>query len=173
MTMARFDFDFHAQPSRPNVLGIALALVGVTAMAWAWVNLQAARATEAGLAMQIAALEQTSSHPAAKPTSHADDAARVARARVAAQLEYSWQPAFDALAAARTSKIALVSLDAVQARSQLKLVAEARQLADAIAYIETLQQQPGIRHVELLQHEVQADDAQKPLRVNILVELGS
>lgn len=173
MTMARFDFDFHAQPSRPNLLGIALALAGLTAMAWAWVHLQAVRATEAGLAMQIAALEHASSHPAAKPASHADDAARVARARVAAQLEYSWQPAFDALAAARTSKIALVSLDAVQARSQLKLVAEARQLADAIAYIETLQQQPGIRHVGLLQHEVQADDAQKPLRVNILVELGS
>ena len=170
--MPRLDFDFHARPSRPGMLGIALALVGVTAMAWAWMNLQAARATEAGLAMQIAALEQVSSHPAAKPTSHADDAARLTRAHVAALLEYSWQPAFDALAAARTSKIALVSLDAVQARSQLKLVAEARKLADAIAYIEALQQQPGIRRVELLQHEVQADDAQKPLRVNILVELG-
>ena len=171
--MARLDFDFHARPPRPGMLGIALALVGVTAMAWAWMNLQAVRATGAGLAMQIAALERVSSHPAAKPTSHADDAARLARAQVAAQLEYAWQPAFDALAAARTSKIALVSLDAVQARSQLKLVAEARQLADAIAYIETLQQQPGIRHVELLQHEVQTDDAQKPLRVNILVELGA
>ena len=170
--MPRLDFDFHAQPSRPGMLGIALALVGVTAMAWAWMNLQAVRATEAGLAMQIAALERAPSHPTASPTSHADDAARVARAQVAAQLEYSWQPAFDALAAVRTSKIALVSLDAVQARSQLKLVAEARKLADAIAYIEALQQQPGIRRVELLQHEVQADDAQKPLRVNILVELG-
>ena len=170
--MPRLDFDFHARASRPGMLGIALALVGVTAMAWAWVNLQAVRATEAGLAMQIAALERVSSQPAARLASHANDAARLTRAQVAAQLEYSWQPAFDALAAVRTSKIALVSLDAVQARSQLKLVAEARKLADAIAYIEALQQQPGIRRVELLQHEVHSDDAQKPLRVNILVELG-
>jgi nitrate reductase NapAB chaperone NapD len=173
MTMPRLDFDFHAQPSRPSVLPLALALVGATAMAWVWVNLQAARATEAGLAMQIAALERAPSHPAAKPVSHADDAARATRAHVAAQLKFSWQPAFDALAAARTSKIALVSLDAVQATSRLKLVAEARTLADVIAYVEALQQQPGIRSVELLQHEVQEDDAQKPLRVSILVELAS
>jgi len=169
--MARLDFDFHAQPSRPGLPVIVLALAGVAAMAWSWTNLQAARATEAGLAMRIAALEQRPAHPAAKPASHADDVARVTRARVAAQLGYSWQPAFEALAAAHSSKIALVSIDAVQAKSQLKLVAEARQLADAIAYIDALQQQPGVRRVELLQHEVQADDAQKPLRVSILVEL--
>ena len=169
--MARLDFDFHAQPSRPGMPVILLALAGVAAIVWSWTNLQAARATEAGLAMQIAALERAPSHAAAKPATHADDAAQVTRARVAAQLEYSWQPAFEALASVRSSKIALVSLDAVQAKSQLKLVAEARQLADAIAYIDTLQQQPGVSRVELLQHEVQADDAQKPLRVNILVEL--
>ncbi len=172
MTMPRLDFDFHAQPSRPGLLPVALGLAGAAAMAWVWMNLQAARATEAGLAMQITALEQTSSHPAAKPVSHADAAAQATRARVAAQLKYSWQPAFDALATARSRKIALVSLDAIQARSQLKLVAEARQLSDAIAYIDALQQQPGIHRVELLQHEVQDDDAQKPLRVGILVELN-
>ena len=169
--MARLDFDFHARPPRPRMPVILLALAGVAAMAWSWTNLQAARATEAGLAMHIAALEQRPAHPAAKPATHAEDAARTTRARVAEQLAYSWQPAFDALAAARSGKIALVSLDAVQAKSRVNLVAEARQLADAIAYIDALQQQPGVRRVELLQHEVQADDAQKPLRVSILVEL--
>ncbi|HEX7971648.1 MAG TPA: hypothetical protein VF501_05455 [Thiobacillus sp.] len=169
--MARLDFDFHAQPSRPGMLAIGLALAGVTALAWSWMNLQAVRATEAGLTMRIAALQKSPAHPVVKPATRADDAARVTRARVAAQLAYSWQPAFDALAAAHSGKIALVSLDAVQANAKLKLVAEARQLADAIAYINVLQQQPGVRRVELLQHEVQADDAQKPLRVTILVEL--
>lgn len=171
MTMARLDFDFHARPSRPGMPVILLALAGVTAMAWSWTTLQATRATQAGLALRIAALEQRPAHPAVKPATRADDTARTARAHVAEQLAYSWQPAFEALAAARSGKIALVSLDAVQAKSQLRLVAEARQLADAVAYIEALQQQPGVRRVELLQHEVQADDAQKPLRVSILVEL--
>jgi hypothetical protein len=171
MTMARLDFDFHARPSRPVMPAILLALAGCVALIGSWTSLQAARATEAGLAMRIAALEKVPARPATKPATHADDTARLARARVAGQLAYAWQPAFEALAAARSRKIALVSLEAVQAKSQLKLVAEARQLADAIAYIDALQQQPGVRRVELLQHELQADDAQKPLRVSILVEL--
>ncbi len=171
--MARLDFDFHPRPVRPGALGIVLALAGVAAMAWVWMNLQTAHATGAGLAMQIAALENNQSRPVARPVKHTDDVAQRTRAQVSAQLAYSWQPAFEALAAARSGKIALVSLDAVQSTARLKLVAEARHLADAIAFIDALQQQPGIRRVELLQHELQADDAQKPLRFNILVELGT
>lgn len=171
--MARLDFDFHSRPVRPGTLGVALGVAGVAAMAWVWMNLQAAHATEAGLAMRIAALEKSQSRPAVQPVKRTDDAARRTRSQVSAQLAYSWQPAFEALAAARSGKIALVSLDAVQSTSRLKLVAEARHLADAIAFIDALQQQPGIRRVELLQHELQADDAQKPLRFTILVELGA
>ena len=171
--MARLDFDFHARPARPGKPGIVLALAGVAALGWALSNLQAARAAEAGLALQIAALERARPRPAVTPATQTETAAQTAQTRIAAQLAYSWQPAFDALAVARSSKVALVSLDAVQAKAQLKLVAEARQLADAVKFIEALQQQPGIRRAALTQHEVQADDAQKPVRFNILVELGT
>lgn len=56
---------------------------------------------------------------------------------------------------------------------QIKLVAETRQLADVVAYIEVLQQQPGIRRAALTQHEVQADNVHKPVRVHILLELDT
>jgi hypothetical protein len=171
--MARLDFDFHARPARPGRLGIALALAGVAALGWAWMNLQTARASEAGLALQIADLEQARPHPVAKAPTPADDAAQAAQAHVAAQLAYSWQPAFDALAVARNSRIALLSLDAVQAKSQLKLTAEARQLADAVAFIDALQQQPGVKRAELTQHETQTDSDPHSVRFNILVELGA
>ena len=169
--MARLDFDFHARPARPGKLGIALALLGVLAVAWSVNNMQVARATGAGLAMQIAALEQSRSHQVAKPVVPADSASHIAQTRIASQLAYSWQPAFDALAATRSKKIALLSLEAVQSKAQLKLVAEARQLADAVAYVDALQQQPGVKRAALLQHEIRADDAEKPVRFSILVEL--
>lgn len=169
--MARLDFDFHARPARPGKLAIVLALAGVAALGWSMSNLLAARATEAGLALQIAALEQSRPRVAVKSASATDQVAKTTQTRITAQLAYSWQPAFDALATALSSKVALVSLDAVQAKSQIKLVAEARQLADAVAFIEVLQQQPGIRRAALTQHEEQADDEQKPVRFNILVEL--
>jgi len=171
--MARLDFDFHARPARPRKQGMVLALAGLAALVWAWSNLQAARATEAALALQIAAIEQARPRAAVTPAAPTDQIARTTETRVAAQLAYSWQPAFDALAAARSSKVALVSLDAVQAKSQIKLVAETRQLADAVAYIEALQQQPGIRRAALTQHEEQADNAQRPVRVHILLELDT
>lgn len=169
----RLDFDFHARPSRPGKPGIALALAGVAALAWTWSNLQAARATEAGLALQIAAVEEAARPRAPAKPRAGDDAVQAAQQRIQAQLAYSWQPAFDALAAARSKRIALVSLDAVQAKSQLKLVAEARRLADAVAFIDALRQQPGVKRAALIQHEVQADAAQQPVRFNVLVDLDA
>lgn len=147
-----------------------LALAGAVALGWSWNTLQTARATEAGLALQIAALEQAAPRAAARPAA-ADTATQTAQTDVAALLAYSWQPAFEALANALDDTVALVSLDASQARSQLKLVAEARTLAEAVALIDRLQQQPGVKRAALVQHEVQAEADQKPVRFNLLVEL--
>jgi nitrate reductase NapAB chaperone NapD len=169
--MARLEFDFHARPAHPSKPGIVLALVGISALAWTLSNLQAARTTAANQATQIAALEQAKPHAAAKPAIPADATAEAAQARIASQLAYSWQPAFDALAAARSKKVVLLSLEAVQSKAQLKLVAEARQLADAVAYIDVLQQQPGVKGAALIQHELRTDDEQQPVRFSILVEL--
>lgn len=148
-----------------------LALAGAVALGWSWNTLQTARATEAGLALQIAGLEQAAPRAAARPAAAADTATQTAQADVAALLAYSWQPAFEALANALDDTVALVSLDASQARSQLKLVAEARTLAEAVALIDRLQQQPGVKRAALVQHEVQAEADQKPVRFNLLVEL--
>jgi nitrate reductase NapAB chaperone NapD len=169
MSMARPEFDFHARPARASKFGIVLALAAAVALGLGWSRLQAARANGAGIVLQIATLEQDKPRPAARPTTHRDDT----QARIASQLAYSWQPAFDALAAARSKKIALVSLDAVQAKSQLNLVAEARRLGDAVDFIDALRQQPGVKRAVLIQHEVMLDDAQQPVRFNILVELGA
>lgn len=167
--MARLDFDFHLRSARPGKLGIALALAGVVTLGWVWAQMQAARAGEAGLALQIAVLEQAQPAVAARPAIRVDTPEKTAQARIESQLAYSWQPAFEALATAHSSKIALLALDAVQSKSQIKLMAEARQLSDAVEFIQSLQQQPGIRHVALTQHEVQADDPEKPVRFTVLL----
>lgn len=169
--MAHFDFDFSASPRRPRMLGIALLLAGLAAVIAVGLAWQQARATVAGQALQIAAIQQTTSAGPRTPATREENATLMSQTEIAAQLAYAWQPAFEALAAARSGSIALVSLDAVQAKSQIKLVAEARRLADAVAFIEVLQQQAGVRRAELVQHELQTDNPQKPIRFNVLVEL--
>lgn len=165
--MARLDFDFHAQPRRPKRLGIALALAGAVAFGAAWDALRTARMREAGLDLQIAALERVRPQPLARPAATHD----ATEERVVAQLAYSWEPAFAALAAARSARVALVSLDGSQEKRQLKLVAEARRLSDAVDFADALQRQPAVKRAALFQHEVQAEAAQRPVRFTILVEL--
>jgi hypothetical protein len=171
--MARLDLNFASGGRRLggyrlDRLGVVLLLVGALALAWATGQWLAARTSEVKLAHAIRQLQQ---RPApARPATRADTAAQTARDRIAAQLNAGWQPAFDALAATRSSKIALLSLDATHAKRQIKLVAEARQLADAVAFVEALQQQSGILHAALTQYEIQADADQKPVRFHITLE---
>lgn len=167
--MARLDLDFHTRGRyRFDALGVGLLLIGALALAWTAEQWVAARDSEARLASAMLKLKQRP-----KPThvvSRADTAAQVARERITAELNAGWQPAFDALAATRSSKIALLSLDAVHAKRQIKLIAEARHLADAVAFIEALQQQPGILRAALTQHEIEKDADQKPVRFQATVE---
>lgn len=167
--MARLHFDFHARPHRHRNLGLVVALAGALVLGWTWNAWNAARATHAGLALQIADLERERPKRVASRSGPRDDAS----ARIEAQLAYRWQPAFEALAAARGEKIALVSLEAVQAKSQIKLVAEARQLADAVEFVDALQQQPGVRRAALFQHEMQTEPAEHPVRFTIVMEMGA
>ena len=171
--MARLDLNFHPGgwrlgSQRLDRIGIALLLAGALALAWAAGQVFAARDGSAELASAIRQLEK---RPAPKrAVSRADTTAQAALDRVAAQLNAGWQPAFDALAAARSSTIALLSLDATQAKRQIKLVAEARRLSDAVAFVEALQQQPGILRAALTLHEIQADAEYKPVRFHITLE---
>lgn len=169
--MARLDFDFHATPRRPGIPAIGLLVLGLVALIWVGWNWQQARATVAGQALQLAAVEQNRPSASSRPATRAEQAALTTRTEVAAQLRYSWQPAFSAIAGALNDRVALVSLDASREKGQVKLLAEARRLADAVAFIDSLQQQPAVRRAALLQHELQTDDAQQPIRFNVLVEL--
>lgn len=170
--MNRLDFDFHAAPARPPVLGIVLALAGLAVFVASFETWQAARAREAGLELKIAARADTRPQPAQR-AAPADVAAREVQARVAAQLAYRWQPAFDALAAAQDKRIAFIALDANRTKARLKITAEARTLEHAVAWIEKLQEQPGVRRAALLQHEIQADVAEKPVRFVVDVDLAA
>ena len=167
--MARLDLNFHGGGRyRLDAPGIALLVIGALALAWTVGQWLGVRADAAELASALRQLEQ---RPAPKPpVSRADTTAQAAHDRVAAQLNAGWQPAFDALAAARSSKIALLSLDATQTKRQIKLVAEARRLADAVAFVEALQRQSGILRAALTLHEIQTGAEYKPVRFHVTLE---
>lgn len=173
--MAKLQFDFQAPSTRPSISGAILLLAGVVALGASVWDMQQARRTHDARVAELAALEQTlqqrKPRRSAPVRSTAGDAAQLARARVRANLDYSWQPAFAALQAAFTPKIALISLEGSQARKQLRLIGEARELADAVAYANKLDLQPGVLRTSLLQHERQERDAYHPIRFTLLLEM--
>lgn len=166
--MARLDLNFASSPRRFSVPGIALLLVGifstvVSGNAW-W----QARAEAIQVRQAISQLQQPPTP--ARAISRRESTARTAHDNIAAQLSARWQPAFDAISAAHSDKVALLSLDAIQAKRQAKLVAEARHLADAVAFVEALQQQPDTVRAALTQHEIRDDSNEKPVRFHIILE---
>ena len=166
--MTRLNLNFHPPGRfRLDPFAIGLLVIGALAMAWVvsqWLTVRSIEAQQRGALLK---LEQ---HTAPKRTaSRADSAALAAHEHITAQLNAGWQPAFDALAATHSDKVALLSLDMIQAKRQIKLVAETRTLADAVAFIESLQQQPGILRAALNQHEVESDADQKPVRFQATV----
>ena len=174
--MATLNFDFRPPSTRPRTVGIALLLAGLIALVTSLFNMQRANEIHDTRAQQVAALElaqqkRTPSRVRVNRTRSTVDVAELARARVRASLDYSWQPAFAALEATHTPKIALVSLEASQAKQQLRLVAEARRLADAVEYANRLSHQSGVKLTSLLQHQVQEKDPQHPVRFTLLMEI--
>lgn len=174
--MATLNFDFQPPSTRPRMLGLILMLAGMMTLGASLFNMQQSNADHASRSREVAALEQAlqkRTHTRAKssPRQTSGDTAQLAKARVRANLDYSWQPAFAALQATHSPKIALVSLEASQTKKQMRLVAEARRLADAVAFASRLGQQNGVARTALLQHEVQEKDAQRPVRFTLLMEM--
>lgn len=174
--MATLNFDFHPPSTRPRMPGLVLMLAGLIALGVSLFNLQQTRQTHAARTREIATLEQTLHKRASAPTPPSSrrttvDATQLAQARVRANLDYSWQPAFAALQSTFNKKIALISLEGSQSKKQLRLVAEARQLADAVAFANRLENQNGVARIALLQHEMQERDAQHPVRFTLLMEM--
>jgi hypothetical protein len=174
--MATLHFDFHPLPTRPGALGMVLLGAGLLMLGASLFTLQRANQARESQITALTAFEQAQqkrrpSRVRASRSPSIADAAQVAQARVRASLDYSWQPAFAALEATHNQKIALLSLEASQAKSQLRLTAEARRLADAVDYAERLSQQAGVKRTALLQHQVQEKDAQHPVRFTLLMEM--
>lgn len=174
--MATLNFDFHPPSGRPSAAGMALALVGSLALAASLFGWQQASEAHDARSRDVAALELAQQKRApvrarANRNRATPDIAELAKARIRTSLDYSWQPAFAALQATQSARVALVALEASQSKSQVRITAEARRLADAVEYANRLDQQPGVARTALLQHQVQEKDAQRPVRFTLVMEM--
>lgn len=130
----------------------------------AWTATERYRAREADLMRMQAQLADRIAHqPRPKPTTiAAPQAAAVNRA--IAQLNLPWRDVWDAVEAATPATVALWTLEPDAKKQVVRGSAETKTSDAMIAYVEQLKQQSFFDAVVLTKHEINEQDANKPIR---------
>ncbi len=181
--MTRLDIDFappgwrrslHRVPAWAwitGVLGVAL----IATAAWsgsAALQRQQLRETQLQRAQQR--VEAATQGPAPAPQVAIAPAQAAAVNAAILQLNLPWRDLQDALASATPPAIALLALEPDARKRVLKITAETTGSDAMVAYIAQLKQQElfGAR-VQLLRHEINALDPNKPLRFQLEARWGT
>jgi hypothetical protein len=89
------------------------------------------------------------------------------------QLALPWEELFAALEATRDEKVALLVVEPDAAKGQVRIGAEAKSAAHMLNYLRRLESDTALGEVVLLNHQVQLQDAERPLRFSVVASWGS
>ncbi|MHC5349311.1 PilN domain-containing protein [Metapseudomonas furukawaii] len=171
--MRALDLDFQHNPiaSRPGwgllLAGLSLVAAGVVMQLDLDRRLAEVRADldRVEQRLQARGLRQA-------PLSAADEklraASQVELRRITAQMNLPWDGLFATLEAQPRKDIALLALTPDARKGQLRITAEARDLAAMLAFHRELEASDALRDVSLLNHETQAEQAEQPIRFNLV-----
>ncbi|MFC5473632.1 hypothetical protein [Paraherbaspirillum soli] len=170
--LRKLDLDFGGRTSRPRPLGIALLAIGATAAIAALLQLSTAYSARQ--------LEQSANDTlsARMRSFQSDDDSHVKvspaqlqryrnAAAVADQLRMPWDDLLKMLESAPMEHVALLSIEPIASRHQLRLAAEARDVSTMLDYLSYLQQQPTLHQVILSSHQIQRQAPGSPVRFQI------
>lgn len=94
----------------------------------------------------------------------------VAARAVIDQLALPWGALLSALESVEDEDVALLQVSPEADKRQLKLLAEAKDLAAMLRYHKLLEQSDILREVALVDHQIQEQDPDKPVRFNITAQ---
>ena len=151
--------------------GLLLAL-GVVAAAAVLLEYRAIGAHRAGLELRLAALTRAKT-PAAPVDAAGDTRIAVSAQQAALDLATPWTLLLSELEQASKDaqgQVALLGVEPDHAKHNVRVSAEARTLALALAYVQRLQSSRSLEYPMLDRHEIRADDAQHPVRFELTGE---
>lgn len=168
------DIDFARRRRSVSVLGAVLLLAGVAgALAVAMQYTQALEDLARAERQQARLLRQlrptTAPGRGAQAQAAAPDAA-LAAARVQAQLDTPWDAVLRELERLGDPATALLSIDAKGQARTLRLTAEAKSMADVVAYSDRLRASPWVRSAYLSGHETRVSDTVRVIRFVLEVQ---
>jgi len=169
MSMGALNIDFaRPRPRHPRLGWLVLAL-GLTGLVLAGLEHQAVRTEHAQAEVALAQARAAVRPRAAPNRPSAPVPGQQAGERARAALVRPWDAVWRGLETATPDGVALLGIDASAAQMDTRLLAEARAMDDAIAYVEALRALPRVRAAQLTQHERRDADGLPLLRFSIEV----
>jgi hypothetical protein len=167
MKRARIELDFARRQRRFNRRGAVLLALGIAGAVLVLADYQSDRARRAGLELRVADINSV--RVERKPDKAAERAAQDSRAALA-ELTMPWSRLLQELelaSAESKGSVAVLGIEPDRDKRQVRVLAEARTLPIALAYVERLQKSQALRYPMLESHEVQVRDPQRPVRFQI------
>src|SRR5262245_55632341 len=156
--------------ARMAVLALGVGLLALTAvlLVQRWQVLSALRG-------QTEELRQMAKRSAgvlrARPGDAPEAEAEIRRANtVLEQLNLPWPQLLDAIESTRGENVALLTIQPDARQRTVRVTAEAKSLGEALEYARRLGKDPRLKAVHFVNHEIVQQDAQKPVRVQLLGE---
>jgi hypothetical protein len=158
--MQRIDLDFAARSRRSQLAGTVLAAVALAVAgdaAWSYVN---AKRTIVEAETLIARAHPHGASRAAKPVSPEEVA--VARDTVQ-RLTLPWPGLFGAIESASSQDVALLTVEPDPRSGKVTISGDSKDYLAALTYVLNLSRSEALSSVELVRHEVKANDPRHPV----------
>jgi type II secretory pathway pseudopilin PulG len=168
MSAPRLMLDFEGQRRSGGVAGVLLAVLGIAAVAGAWLQLRSMAAQREGLELRREALARVAGRNAELTQIRglgSQDTIKTVR-----ELATPWSQLLGELESAssdNTGSVAILAIEPDHAKHRVKVTAEARNLPVALAYVKRLKQTHVLRYAMLDSHEVRADVREHPVRFQL------
>ena len=162
--------DFAGARRGLSVAGALLLGLGIVAAVGVLLEYRAVGQHRAGLELRLAALTRAAALAAAPVDTVADARIAVSAQQAAADLATPWTLLLSELEQASKDsqgQVALLGVEPDHAKHNVRVSAEARTLALALAYVQRLQASRSLAYPMLDRHEIRADDAQHPVRFEL------
>ena len=169
--MRRIELDYQRRPALAYGVGVCLLFFALFVAAGAAVLFfQLADARDAARE-RLARHDRAQSRLVQRAMTRdevAQQRAEVKRANeIAARLDLPWGALFKAVESASMDSVALLGIQPDAQKRSVNIAAESRDLAGAVAYAKRLSQEAVFAEVHIINHQVQEQEPQKPLRFEI------
>jgi hypothetical protein len=173
--MRTLELDFRRRP-RPAAAGwglLALGMLAAAAALWAGQHIAADTAVHQATVHRIERIVPDAARaPLSRAETKARDTTLADMRRVQDQLKLPWGELFATLEGLASKDVALLSLTPDARKRQLRLSAEARDLAAMLEFHRQLEDSAALHDVALISHEIVEHAQGRPVRFSLIAAWG-